>query len=511
MHALISIYKKYRVECWLIMASIAVAVAFSVVQWVFLTSPESAPIHGVRPNSTVFIHLLGVPLDDVYIHCRYSSNLLHGFSYSFNPGETLTADTSPLWVLLIAFGGLFTSHLELVAIGLSIISYLLIAPGVYRTSRDLFGLSERNARLAGWVAVLCSRLAWSAMSGMETALAALLMLLIIEQHERDRKRKCLWAREAMWLGLALLLRPEFLFVTLVIALDWMYAWIRERADVSRAPIVILLLLAIASPAFLLPLVTSNSLISHSSVVQGARMSWLPNFAYLWFASKVLASNNIVLFILLVAGLCFLYKDQKYRIPYIVALGLLILQAFVAPQFRQHGRYFFPVFPLIIIIGIAAWEKMRQTGLIGRVVPLLILLAAIVETGRWAVIEAESVRNINDQHLAIVNWSSSNLKPTDTLAVDDIGAIGYYLDRPIIDLTGLATPQLWSLHHDQDSVWQAARGMGANIFVIYNRLNPTLYERHKDSLVLLRDFPVRLPLTSAADTVMSIYRVRVNGS
>ena len=511
MHTLSSIYKKYRIECWLIAAGIIVVGAFGAVQWVFLTTPESTPIRGIQPNNMVFIHLLGMPLDDVYIHCRYSNNLLHGFSYSFNPGETLTADTSPLWVLLIAFGGLFTTHLELVAIGLSIASYLLIAPGIYRMSRDVFALSERNARLAGWIAVLCSRLAWSAMSGMETALAALLMLLVVEQHVRDRERKCLWAREAIWLGLALLLRPEFLFVAFVIAIDWIYAWVKKRADISRAPIVILLLIVIASPAFLLPLMTSNSLISHSSVVQGARMSWIPNFAYPWFALKVLASNNIILFLLFITGLCFLHGDRKYRIPYFIALGLPILQAFVAPQFRQHGRYFFPVFPIVIIIGIAAWNRMRQIGLIGRIVPVLILLAGVAETGRWAVIEAESARNINDQHLAVVDWLKTNLKPSDTLAMDDIGAIGYYLNRPVIDLTGLVTPAIWPLEHDQDSVWRAARSMGANVFIIYRRLNPTFYQEHQDSLILQRDFPVRLPLTSAADTVMSIYRLRSNGS
>jgi hypothetical protein len=100
-----------------------------------------------------------------------------------------------------------------------------------------------------------------------------------------------------------------------------------------------------------------------------------------------------------------------------------------------------------------------------------------------------------------------MRPNDTLAADDVGAIGYYLDRQIIDLTGLVTPQLWPLQHDQDSVWIVARAMGANLFVIYNRLNPQFYNRHKESLTLQQEFRVRLPLASAADTVMSIYRVK----
>ena len=169
-----------------------------------------------------------------------------------------------------------------------------------------------------------------------------------------------------------------------------------------------------------------------------------------------------------------------------------------------------MFPILIICSIAAWttlkEKVDLWKPVTALVPALLILAALIETGRWAIIESESVRNINDQHLAVVNWLNADSHPNDTLAVDDVGAIGYYLNRPVIDLTGLVTPTLWPLQHNQDSVWQAARAMGANLFVIYNRLNPAFYQEHKDSLLLQRDFSVRLPLTSAADTVMSIYRL-----
>src|SRR2546421_1522570 len=49
---------------------------------------------------------IGAPLDDTYIHCRFAENLLDGKGYLFNPGQVVSADTSPLWVLMIAAGGL---------------------------------------------------------------------------------------------------------------------------------------------------------------------------------------------------------------------------------------------------------------------------------------------------------------------------------------------------------------------------------------------------------------------
>ncbi len=488
--------KPIAFEVWLVAMGMALLILFAIVQRMLLGSAVSS-----------YLHFLGVPLDDIYIHTRFAENLAHGFSYSFNPGQTLTADTSPLWVALLAVGGIFTSHLELVAIVISMLAYLTLGPGVYRASRDVFHLTEAHAQIAGVATVISSRLVWSGMSGMETALAALLALLVVEEHIRSRQRICPRGREAIWLGLGILVRPEFMFFAVVLIADWVIMGIHQSSQWGGRKYIrtlLLLLAVIASPAFLLPLITRNSLISHSSVVQGAHITLVPNFRYLWFAARILASNNLIVFALLLAGIWLLRTDGNFRMLYLIALGLPILQAFVAPQFRQSGRYFFPVIPLLIIVAVAAWER---TARLPRLIPVLIMLAGLIETGRWSRIAAESVRNINDQHLAVVSWLNANMQPTDTLAVDDVGAIGYFLNKPVIDLTGLMTPPLWPLQHEQDSVWRAARARGANLFVLYRRLNPSFFAEHQDSLVLQQDFPVRLPLASAADTTMSIYRLK----
>ncbi len=128
-----------------------------------------------------------------------------------------------------------------------------------------------------------------------------------------------------------------------------------------------------------------------------------------------------------------------------------------------------MFPLIILCGVGAWQEMEQrkqfSKIIRNMVVALIVLAGSYRDRRWSLIEGESVRNINDQHLAVVGWLWQNMHPNDTIAVDDVGAIGYFLNKPVIDLTGLMTPQLWPLQRDQDSVWLKARVMGANVFVI----------------------------------------------
>ena len=510
MQRLLDWLRKHKTEAWFILGGVGVLACYAGMEWILLTSTQLAPVHGVVPENGIYVRLLGVPLDDVYIHCRYASNLLHGYSYSLNPGETLTADTSPLWVLMLALAGLMTTHLELATVVLSILCYLLLAPLVYRICKDVFALTESNARLAGWCTVFAGRLAWSGMSGMETALAVLLLLLAFREHALSMKRGALGTHEGILLGLGLLARPEFVFFAGLLFADWVYAAYRRRVVITNASATLLVFCIVASPAILLPLITRNSLVAHSSVVQGAGMHWIPDFEYLFSTVKVMASSNLLLFVLALVAIVLIWKEPFAPLLLALAFGLPLLQAFVAPQGRHHLRYLFPILPLLIIIGVLMWQRMLELrslkGWMQRVIPILIILGGVLETGRWAYLTASDVRNINDEHLAIAHWLNANLHPTDTLAIDDAGAAAYLTNRRLIDLTGLMTPAIFRVEDNQDSVWRVARTMGANMFVICELYHPSFYIGHKDSLDLVKEFQVRLPLTSAFSQ-MGIYRVK----
>jgi arabinofuranosyltransferase len=494
------LYRRYRVETWLIFIGLFVIAALVIVQHAVLN----------EPGAINFISFLGAPLDDVYIHCRYAQNLLAGRGFAFNPNIPLTGDTSPLWVLLIAFGGLLTHDLLTVAILLSIIFYLILGPGVYRTARDVFHLDERWARIAGLITVIGSRMIWSAASGMEVTLAALLMLLVVEEHERAKMRGAPRLREAMWLGLGYNVRPEFLFLIVLVFLDWAWFFWRMKKISPKIFWVVFVLILLVIPYPIYSYSIGGSFVSHSSIVQGAHVSLLPNVAYLWFALKIYASNNLFAFVLIAIGLVVLHGRDEWRLAVLLVVGLPILQAFVAPQFRHHGRYFFPVFPVAMLIACGAGAQMaKDRSRWTRVLAILLLVGGMIEAGRWMVLESYAARNINDQHLSIAGWVEHNTTILDTLAVDDVGALAYITNRSLIDLTGLMTNEIFKVHNDQDAVWRAARAKGANVFIIYDRLNPLFLEHHKDSLVLVQQFRIREPLVSAADTTMSLYRLRAN--
>jgi len=50
-----------------------------------------------------------------------------------------------------------------------------------------------------------------------------------------------------------------------------------------------------------------------------------------------------------------------------------------------------------------------------------------------------VKNINDMQVAVGRWLADRPGGPGTIATNDIGAIGFVTRAPILDLTGLATP------------------------------------------------------------------------
>ena len=51
-------------------------------------------------------------------------------------------------------------------------------------------------------------------------------------------------------------------------------------------------------------------------------------------------------------------------------------------------------------------------------------------------------------------------PDDLLAIHDIGAVGYFAGRPLIDIAGLVSPEFILLVGDADAMWALMEQRGA---------------------------------------------------
>jgi arabinofuranosyltransferase len=184
-------------------------------------------------------NLASVPLDDAYIHYRFADNLAHGRGFAFNPNEPTPGSTSPLWVLLLAGSELAGLNPILASKILGALAFVACAWLTWRCTLRLMG-DQTHANLlaivAGALVALSGRMAWAALSGMETLAFAALTLLAVYRlldHPLD-------VRTSALLGLAALLRPEgcllFAFLFLLSLLN-MRGSPRE-ADIRHSPFAI---------------------------------------------------------------------------------------------------------------------------------------------------------------------------------------------------------------------------------------------------------------------------------
>jgi arabinofuranosyltransferase len=66
-----------------------------------------------------------------------------------------------------------------------------------------------------------------------------------------------------------------------------------------------------------------------------------------------------------------------------------------------------------------------------------VLVLVQGAGRYA----QNVANVEDSDVAVARWLAPRLPPEAVLAVNDIGAIKYLLPNRIVDLVGIASPEL----------------------------------------------------------------------
>jgi hypothetical protein len=163
-------------------------------------------------------------------------------------------------------------------------------------------------------------------------------------------------------------------------------------------------------------------------------------------------------ILLLPGLVFAaWLTVKERRPELAIIwlwwiGFLLLYAVMLPVTYQHGRYQIPAIPWIILLG--GWGTARLWGLkprghrsrlILRVVSRVLVITLVILVIAFLLIGAQAygrdVRFIETEMVATAIWLNENVPSDALIAAHDIGAIGYFTQRPLIDLAGLVTPQI----------------------------------------------------------------------
>lgn len=443
---------------------------------------------------------LGFPLDDSWIHLQFARNLAEGRGLSYNPGELVTGSTAPLWTALLALLFPLPGSVVVWTKLLGVALYLAGIDATWRLAREL-DLSRGLAALAAGLTLGTGWLVWSALSGMEVPLFVLLSLWGMLLHLRERADPARPPLSPALLALAALARPEGLLLLVLAFADRCLTFGREEgadgdiALVWRRPSwrsvaagAVLAACALAG-TLLFYRWAGGSFLPTTFAAKGGDdvRRLLPDLQYVYSVLGILFRPQPWMTLAAGAGVVALVERLGTRrdrglLPALWLLGLPLAYSLISKSGKgmivgNFGRYYFPLFPVLVVLGVLGLERAaRVLGprlAAGRVrLPVGALLAALIlwptvstlvqGAGRYA----QNVRNVQDSDVRIARWLAPRLPPEAVLAVNDIGAIKYLLPNRIVDLVGIASPEL--RHEMRDAIRAGANWNQALVDAVARR-------------------------------------------
>ncbi len=437
----------------------------------------------------------GFPLDDPWIHIQFARNLREFGAFSYFRGEMVTAgSTSPLYTILLSIGFFFTSNEMLLSYVLGITFFA--ASGVFFALLLRRLVPDRPVfALAGLLVFLLEpRMEWAALSGMETTLfiAGVLASLYFFAARA-------WRILPVSLGVLLWIRPEGLVLTAILAAGGVYgAFLRRplhaggashaglRALWLQSRLSIGLLLVIDAAYFIMNYALSGSAFPNTYAAKikyySAGSSDFPANVYAFLTG----GHMIVIALFAAIGSLLAVRDlvRGRRVESFLLVSWIVLM-FLAywrnlPYLYQEGRYMMPVIPPFLILGLmgasSAGEFLQRRFLartdVRRYSPVaaalvMVPIAQFFAAGdAMAVRYAEACRYISERQVKTAHWLHDNLPEGAVVATHDIGAIGFYSGRRVIDMVGLVSPEMIPNLHNLDSLTAfLARGHVTHLAVL----------------------------------------------
>ena len=375
--------------------------------------------------------------DDPFITYRYAEHLARGEGFVYNPGSRVLSTTTPLYALLLALASWLGLDLPLTSNLIGCLSLAAAGWAVWRLGR-----LWRSAGVAWAGLLLLPTFPHLLLTlGAEACFFIACVLLAFLCYEVRG-----YAAAAVLLALATLTRTDAVLAGVPMALHFLL--VRHKPLPWRAVVVFVgillpwfvfawlyfgaplpVTLFVKRQQGLLPL--SESFFQGLSVY--GRSYWQQARYWPHFA---------------LAGLGMVYGLTRHpRWLLIPGWSLLYTVAYSLLGVTRYFWYYAPIVPgLIVLIGIGldALDRSMRRGLSGRLMRWpVVLLAALMLVVQ--VTTLNTFRSMNDSRLAIYRtvgeWLAAHTPADASVGTLEVGIIGYYSQRPMIDFAGLIQPEV----------------------------------------------------------------------
>lgn len=427
----------------------------------------------------------GFPLDDAWIHQTYARNLALRGEWSFLPGVPSGGSTAPLWSAWLALGYLF---------GLGPLVWAYASGALLLWALGCLGEWTLRTALSGWrgwfpwaglFLVAEWHMAWAAGSGMETLLAALLFTLVLA---RLAVGKASPVGAGVWIGLGVWVRPDAVTLLgpgIVTLLLWPG---RPAIRIGRLAGLAVGFLSLFLPYLLFQLALTGEpwpTTFYAKQAEYAELLRLPFGVRLWAELRLPWIGAGALLLPGVAlAVARIWRERLWGWGAMLVwfLGFAALYAWRLPVTYQYGRYLMPAMPAFFLIGLLGaldflirpargWIWRAQTAWS---LGIALLTAGFLFLGARAY--ARDTAYIESEMVETARWVDAHAPPDALVAAHDIGALGYFAPRPLLDLAGLISPEVIPFLRDEARLADYLDRNGAQYLVAFPDWYPTLTAR-----------------------------------
>ncbi len=408
---------------------------------------------------SIFIYLLfsSWAYDDPFITYRYASNLAHGLGFVYNPGQRIQSTTTPLFTLLLApisYSGADLPHLANL-IG----AFSLVIGGLF-----IWDLAHTwDTPLVGWVGLLLYPTFTLLITtlGSETPLYLAFCLGAFSFYARKQ-----YVITALMVSLALLTRPDGVLVAIVLSVDFILSyrnnifipWRNPTRLVSelkqqRIPIpwkAVFLFGGITLAWFIFAWLYFGSPLPVTLVAkqQQGSMEISTRFApgFIDLVRSYAQSWQYWLYAALAfLGISLLISKAR-RWNLLVAWALFYFLAYSILGVSRYNWYYAPLVPAFVVLtGLGLYAITGQLSKISKPfswAPAVVILALLVFAQGQLLLR---LREYQDPRVAIYQatgiWLNGHTPGDAKVGALEVGIIGYYAQRPMIDFSGLIQPKV----------------------------------------------------------------------
>ena len=400
---------------------------------------------------TIYLAFMNWSSDDPFITYRYSDNIRHGLGFLYNPGERVLSTTTPLFALILALLGYVWQNVPDLAHFLSALSLALGAICLWDLSRSY------KTPFVGWASLLLYPTFPLLLNtlGAETTLYLAFCLGSFTFYARQK-----YYETAIFAALAVLTRPDGILVPIVITVDYLIknlkifrgtGTLRWKSFPWSAVIIFFL---IAVPWFIFAWVYFGSPIPATLVAkhnQGALTgsqrfgpglliiaSFYARYWYYW----------VEVFFAILGGVFMLWRWRRWSL--MIVWMIVYFLAYSILGVSRYPWYYAPLVPsMVVLIGVGveglfwcllskipiAIVKLQQSLAI-----CLLFVLAFCQIGNLLTLRQNSDIRY-PIYRAIGDWLRIHTTPQDQVGALEVGIIGYYARRPMIDFAGLLQPQI----------------------------------------------------------------------